>query len=112
MLGFELEIGGNISKAIIEPEKIITIAVSKTVDGVFLNFGGTDFRASENTTWVHAGLHPGDHLSVEVKDIAEESVPIEVHELICQYNLSEEEQQREVNQFYEWQRILQEKGLI
>ncbi len=31
MLGFELEIGGEISRATIEPEKMITIAVSKTV---------------------------------------------------------------------------------
>ena len=112
MLGFELEIGGEISKATIEPEKMITIAVSKTVNGVFLNFGGTDFRSLENLTWVNKELMPGDHISVEIKEIGQESEPIEVHESVCGHSASKDEQQQELKQFYEWQRILQEKGLI
>lgn len=116
MLGFELDIKETLLRAIVGPEKVITIALTKTIDSVFLNFGGTNFRSLENVTWINTELQLNDYLSIEIKDIERESEPIEVRELSCQRPLSEEEQQqqneKELNQFYEWNRILHEKGLI
>lgn len=115
MLGFELDVEGKILTATIEPEKIITVTVTKTVDGVFLHFGGTDFRSLESMTWLDTELRLEDRLSVEIKNVGRESNPIEIHGLSWQCPLSNEDalqDERDLNQFYEWQEILQQKGLL
>lgn len=115
MLGFELQYNGNTVSASIGI-KSISIAVTKKGENIYLNFSGSDFQTMKELIWLNSRLQIGEQIRVAIKDIENESCPIEVRDSFFkrEYTAKEkiEQTEWEIKRFNKLKAILKERGVI
>jgi hypothetical protein len=73
MLGFELDVEGQLINAAIG-KRCISIIVEKKKDRFSVRFSGSDFTTNESMTWYESELSIGSKMTVAITDIINESV--------------------------------------
>lgn len=115
MLGFELQYNGNTISASLEV-KSIAIAITKVRENIYLNFSGLDIQTKKGVIWFRSKLQIGDCVHVAIKDIKNESSPIEVPDSYYKREYTAEEKLEqtdwEIKRFNKLKAILKERGAI
>ena len=115
MLGLELQYNGNTISASIGI-KSIGIAISKVSENIYLNFNGLDIQTKKGVIWFKSKLQIGDCIHIAIKDIENESSPIEVPATYYKRESTAEEKKEqtewEIKRFNKLKAILTERGVI
>lgn len=92
MIGFELNINGEKISAGLEKgvvsiilTKVVTTIGEESIDSIDLDFTGLDTSAigiEESIDWYKTPLKAGDEITIKVKEISNNSTPVEVRKRI------------------------------
>ncbi len=113
MIGLELTVNGQKVSAALE-DGVVSIIVTKILndflDSINLDFTGLNTAKSdchETIKWHSANLKVGDELIIKIKDISENSTPIEIKERSID-SINEEN----LKSYYAQKKDLENKGLL
>jgi len=114
MLGFELEIKGQIIGASMG-NRCVSIIVTKKNGRFTIKFSGSDFTINESMTWYESELEIGDKMTITIKNIENESAPIMIENIevnsCSQENHVKIMKEVEKREFEELRQLLIQRGV-